>query len=180
MDCFHSSHVSCFRNRFPRRTSLHENDLQEKVLRVDETTGAEASQVGLCCYQTWQNSTSLAKFKKCWATFRGIVSIQQTFEPNLSTFEPNLSTFMPLWQFFDLANGQILKNNLAIWSHWSLLLPSLPFGLPLCLSIESLGNKITTYFLFKTLVAFIGIKIAHGPHLSIQVSIIQSYIHDRK
>ena len=53
----------------------------------------------------WQN------FKSLWAIFV-MVSIWQTFVPALGNIYAT-------GQIFIVVNGQRLKNNLAIWSHWT-------------------------------------------------------------
>ena len=56
----------------------------------------------------WQNFTSI------WLYFRGAVSIWQHFEPTLAIF------MISIGQILHGCPGEILKNDLEIWSHWYL------------------------------------------------------------
>ena len=61
----------------------------------------------------WRNSTTLAKFKIVFGNFSGLIYL---------VFGKVCNTVMAktaIGQFFIVLNGQILKNNIAIWSHWT-------------------------------------------------------------
>ena len=51
------------------------------------------------------------KFTSLWQNFESSFHIWQDGEPILANLWHN-------WANFHVANGQILKNNLTIWSHW--------------------------------------------------------------
>ena len=55
--------------------------------------------------QIWQNPQSF------WQCFKGLFTIWHNFEPTLAIF-------VYLWAKFHWCNGQMLKTNLAICSHW--------------------------------------------------------------
>ena len=63
------------------------------------------------CDQIWQNYATLAKYLKSWAILGGYLllgKIQELLG----------QIFYAIGQPFGHINGQMLKNNLAIWSHW--------------------------------------------------------------
>ena len=66
------------------------------------------------CDQIWQNIATLAKVYKFLANFWMFFLIWQNAEPIWHIRD----IFGPI---FIVANGQTLKNNLTIWSHWAFL-----------------------------------------------------------
>ena len=50
-------------------------------------------------------------FKNLWQTFEGLYSVWKNFEP---TFAKMVLTFGQIWA---IVSSQIIKNNLAKWSH---------------------------------------------------------------
>ena len=63
------------------------------------------------CDQIWQNFAPLENFKSIRRFLRVVFSIEQHFESTLA----NLVCY---WGSCLFVKGQILKNQLAIWSHW--------------------------------------------------------------
>ena len=62
------------------------------------------------CDQIWRNFATLAKNKVFGHFWYGLISIVQTFLPNMAIFYATR-------QILIVENGQVLINNLAIWSH---------------------------------------------------------------
>ena len=61
--------------------------------------------------QIWQNFATLAKLYKSLANFLQFFLIWQNVKPTLANLVHH-------WAIFIVANGQILKNNLTVWSHY--------------------------------------------------------------
>ena len=63
------------------------------------------------CDQIWRDFTTMHKFTSLWKIFDALFLIRQNAEP----FWQNC---VKIGLIFIVANGQLLKNYLTIWSHW--------------------------------------------------------------
>ena len=66
-----------------------------------------------------------------WAKFRQLAKSLAIFD-SFFLFGKMLTLLWQIWYIigliFIVANGQILKNNLTVWSHWPLARPNNVFG----------------------------------------------------
>ena len=66
---------------------------------------------------------SVSRFSNFLLLWRYFKSLWQVLEDSFSSwqyFESTLAIFHAIGQIFIVVNGHIVKNNLAIWSHWPL------------------------------------------------------------
>ena len=63
------------------------------------------------CDQMWQNFALWQKVLSLWPFLEGSFS---TWE----IFEPIWANYYAIEQMYIAVKGQILKNNISIWSHW--------------------------------------------------------------
>ena len=79
-----------------------------------------AKKVALLCAQSpvWPDLPKCCHFFKNLHIFGNIFTVYFIF---VKVLNPLWHNFYAFGQFFIVVNGQILKNNLAIWSHWDRL-----------------------------------------------------------
>ena len=100
--CFSLAVIPGYMPRYGQNVNVH----FEKIANVNDAVPLTASTTSVTRFggilQHWKNSlNSLAIFESFWAKM-------------LSYFGKT-----SIGQIFIIANGQTLKNNLAIWSHWT-------------------------------------------------------------
>ena len=89
----------------PSNKTSDVSNFQKAILRCDCTSG--------------QFGCSVTRFVEISPLRQQKLSLWQFLEFSLwQSFEPTLANFYAIGQFFIIVNSQILKNDLAIWSHW--------------------------------------------------------------